>query len=252
MLSPYIYHSSVLISLYSSVNGLNNVKFDEAQILLAEFSLLLSFLPQPTHLFTAFRQSLLSPVTNNLDLFGTFHAEEKSGWSWMKLVIYLPLHNSLQILPLLSRLQKYRNTVAREATFSKVQAAKCYPQVYETSPVQLSPLIIWQCEAFYLRPRQPAISLRDFLLSYSTNGQGSSWDRESATPSVSGVWFLDGFGSFSSLLLMPRTPFIWKCLYCFQKAQITKGLQVGNPCSGSTTSSFSSRWCNLPVQESLI
>lgn len=79
MLSPYIYiyHSSVLISLYSSVNGLSNVKFDEAQILLAEFSLLLSFLTQPTHLFTAFRQFLLSPVTNNLNLFSTFHAEKK-------------------------------------------------------------------------------------------------------------------------------------------------------------------------------
>jgi len=31
-------------------------------------------------------------------------------WSCMKLVKYLSLHNSLKILPLLSRLQKYRNT----------------------------------------------------------------------------------------------------------------------------------------------
>lgn len=95
MLSPYTYCSSVLIFLYSSVNGLSNVKLDEAQILLAEFSLLLSFLTQPTHLFTAFRQSLLSPVTN-LGLFSIFHAEKKSRWSWMKLVKYLPPHNSLK------------------------------------------------------------------------------------------------------------------------------------------------------------
>ena len=33
MLSPYVFLSSILISLYSSVNGLSNVKFDEAQIL---------------------------------------------------------------------------------------------------------------------------------------------------------------------------------------------------------------------------
>lgn len=43
----------------------------------SKLSFLLPFLTQPTHLFTAFRQSLHSPVTNNLDLFSIFHAEKK-------------------------------------------------------------------------------------------------------------------------------------------------------------------------------
>lgn len=68
-------------------------------------------------------------------------------WSWMKLVKYLPPPNSLKILSLLSRLQEYRNTVAHEATLSKVQGAKSYPQGVRNKPIVLSPLIIWQWEA---------------------------------------------------------------------------------------------------------
>lgn len=166
----------------------------------------------------------------------------------MKLVKYLPLRNSLKIWPLLSRLQKYRNTVTCEATYSKVQGAKSYLQPYEKSPVQLSLLITGQCEALcrhrglHLLPRQPAISLPDFSLSCRVRRAREAAGIGRVQLSVSlDCGLLTALASFSSRLLLPRTAFIRKSLYCFPKAQIAKGLQVGNPCSRFATSSISSR-----------
>lgn len=135
-------------------------------------------------------------------------------------------------------MKKYWSNFLQSAGWSQLQ-------VYKSSPVQLSPHIIWQCDilcrhtGLHLFHRQPAISLHGFLLPYSI------WRAREAA-GIGGVplpvpldcVLLTALASLGSVFFLSRRAFIWKSLYRFQKAQTANELQAENPCPESATHPF--------------